>query len=310
MTRRQTRPVHGILLLDKPQGLSSNRALQSCLRLFDAAKGGHTGSLDPMATGLLPICFGEATKIAGLLLGSRKAYEAECLLGMTTNTDDADGEVMVVRPVPDIDESALRKVLAGFVGRIQQVPPAYSALKRDGVPMYARARGGEVVELAARAVDIHAIERLGRQGSRLRLRVTCGSGTYIRSLARDIGEKLGCGAHLTALRRLWVDPFLEPCMHTLDSLETLADVPDRLDDLLLPIDAGLIDMPAVHLDAAASQALAHGQAVPAGQTLTMGRYRAYAADGRLLALAEQRADGCLHALRGFHLPAPADAASA
>lgn len=310
MTRRTAkRPVHGILLLDKPRGLSSNQALQACRRLFGAAKGGHTGSLDPMATGLLPICFGEATKIAGLLLGSRKAYEAECLLGVTTDTDDAEGEVTATRPVPDFDETAWRRALWGLTGRIQQIPPAYSALKRDGVPMYVRARRGETVELAARPVDIHAIEWLGREGPRLRLRVTCGSGTYIRSLARDLGEKLGCGAHLTFLRRLWVEPFREPAMHTLDSLEALAGIPENLDRLLLPVDAGLASLPAVRLDADASQALAHGQGVRTAPALEPGRYRAYAADGRLLALAERRADGLLHVVRGFNLPVPPGPAS-
>src|SRR5690625_614511 len=302
MVRNSKRPVHGILLLDKPQGLSSNQALQACRRVFGAAKGGHTGSLDPMATGLLPICFGEATKVAGLLLGSRKAYEAECLLGVTTDTDDAEGDTVAARPVPDLDDDALQQALQGFVGRIEQVPPAYSALKRDGVPMYARARRGEDVELAARPVDIHAVEWLGRDGARLRFRVTCGSGTYIRSLARDLGERLGCGAHLTALRRLWVDPFVEPVMHTLDVLDGLAGRFERLDDLLLPVDAGLAGLPAAHLDAAASEALRHGQPVPAMQGLAPGRCRAHAADGRLRASAEVRADGRLHVLRGFNLP--------
>lgn len=302
MARNPKRPVHGILLLDKPQGLSSNQALQACRRVFRAAKGGHTGSLDPMATGLLPLCFGEATKIAGLLLGSRKAYEAECLLGVTTNTDDAEGETVATCSVPDLGDDVLRGALQGFVGRIEQVPPAYSALKRDGVPMYVRARQGEDVELAARPVEVHAIEWLGRDGPRLRFRVTCGSGTYIRSLARDLGEKLGCGAHLTALRRLWVDPFVEPDMHTLDALDGLAGRFEQLDNLLLPVDAGLAGLPAAHLDAAESEALRHGQFVPAAQGLGLGRCRAYAADGRLLALAEVRADRRLHVLRGFNLP--------
>lgn len=305
MTRRTLkRSVHGILLLDKPRGLSSNQALQACRRVFGAAKGGHTGSLDPMATGLLPVCFGEATKIAGLLLGSRKAYEAECLLGVTTDTDDAEGETVAIRPVPDLDDDVLRQALQGFVGRIEQVPPAYSALKRDGVPMYARARRGEEVELAARPVDIRAVEWLGRDAACLRFRVTCGSGTYIRSLARDLGEKLGCGAHLTALRRLWVDPFVEPEMHTLEALDGLAGRFAQLDSLLLPVDAGLVGLPAAHLDAAASEALRHGQSVPATPGLVPGRCRAYAADGRLLALAEVRDDRRLHVLRGFNLPGP------
>lgn len=305
MPRDRMRAVDGILLLDKPGGLSSNHALQACRRLFRAAKGGHTGSLDPLATGLLPICFGEATKIAGLLLGSRKAYLAECLLGATTDTDDADGKILTTHPVPDLDDADVCRSLQGFIGRIQQVPPAYSALKRGGVPQYVRARRGESVQLAARPVHIEAIELLGRTGPSLRLRVTCGAGTYIRSLARDLGEKLGCGAHLTALRRLWVDPFREPAMHTLDQLETIATTPDALDRLLLPVDMGLAMLPAVHLDVADSEALAQGQAVRMAGGAAPGRCRAYAADGRLLALAEVRGDGRLYVIRGFRLPAPA-----
>ncbi|HET6586471.1 MAG TPA: tRNA pseudouridine(55) synthase TruB [Oleiagrimonas sp.] len=298
MSRKLRRPVHGILLLDKPQGLSSNQALQACRRLFQAAKAGHTGSLDPMATGLLPLCFGEATKVAGLLLGSRKAYMAECKLGETTRTDDAEGEVLAQREVPVLDADAIEQALQRFIGTIDQVPPAFSALKRDGVPMYVRARRGEEVVMSARQVQIDDITLLSWQKPFLRLRVTCGSGTYIRSLARDLGEALGCGAHLTALRREWVDPFTQPVMHTLDALENMTL--QQLDDLLLPVDAGLEAMPPVHLDAAASQALAHGQSVP--MDLVEGRYRAYAQGGNLLALAEIRQDGRLHVLRGFHLP--------
>lgn len=298
MSRKFRRPVHGILLLDKPQGLSSNEALQAARRLYRAAKGGHTGSLDPMATGLLPLCFGEATKIAGLLLGSRKAYVAECRLGETTDSHDAEGEIMLRRDVPELDATAIKQALARFIGVIDQVPPAFSALKRDGVRMYVHARRGDEVELPARQVCIDDIALLEWQPPFLRLRVTCGSGTYIRSLARDLGEALGCGAHLTALRREWVEPFVQPAMHTLDALESMT--PDQRDGLLLPVDAGLMALPAVHLDAAGSVALRHGQGVPADAP--EGRCRAYAADGRLLALAERRADGCVHVLRGFNLP--------
>jgi tRNA pseudouridine55 synthase len=303
MSRPSYRRVDGILLLDKPLGLSSNQALQAVRRLFRAAKGGHTGSLDPLASGLLPICFGEATKVAGLLLGARKAYAAECLLGVTTRTDDGEGEVVARCPVPALDDAAIRAALTAFSGRIVQVPPAFSAIKRDGVPMYVRARRGEDVDVPPREVEVHAIELLGRTGDRLRLRIECGSGTYIRSLARDLGEALGCGAHLTALRRLWVEPFRMPIMHTLEALQTLAAAtPERLDGVLLPVDAGLAALPAVHLDAASSQALAQGQGVALDAGPAPGRCRAYADDGRLLALADYRDDGRLHVLRGFHLP--------
>lgn len=299
MPRSRKRAVHGILLLDKPKGLSSNEALQAAKRLYRAAKAGHTGSLDPMATGLLPLCFGEATKVASQLLGSHKAYEAECLLGITTDTDDAEGETREQREVPALDTATIEQALRGFVGTIDQVPPAFSALKRDGVRMYERARRGETVELEARNVTIHDIELLDWESPRLRFRVTCGSGTYIRSLARDLGAVLGCGAHLTALRRLWVDPFTTPVMHSTQALEALT--PEALEQRLLPVDAGLRLLPAVHLDADHTRAMGHGQGVPLAARKP-GRYRAYAHDGRLLALAERRADGLLHVVRGFNLP--------
>ncbi|HEY6985320.1 MAG TPA: tRNA pseudouridine(55) synthase TruB, partial [Rhodanobacteraceae bacterium] len=191
MKRKQTRDVHGILLFDKPSGLSSNQALQAVRRLYGAAKAGHAGSLDPLATGLLPICFGEATKIAGLLLGSRKAYLTECRLGATTDTDDAEGRVIETRSTPTLDDDAVRSALATLTGRIRQIPPAYSAIKREGEPLYRRARRGETVEAPPREVEVHQFRLIERLPSALRLFVECGSGTYVRSLVRDLGERLG-----------------------------------------------------------------------------------------------------------------------
>ena len=222
MTRITFRRLDGLLLLDKPGGMSSNAALQIARRLFRAEKGGHTGSLDPLATGLLPLCFGEATKIAGLLLGSAKAYDAEVVLGQTTDTDDADGVVLRERPVPPISAEALDAALAPLRGRIRQRAPIYSALKQGGEPLYVKARRGDAIEAPEREVEVHAIDVLAQQPTRLTLRVTCGSGTYIRSLARDLGETLGCGAHIAGLRRLWVDPFREAPMVTLDTLRAMA----------------------------------------------------------------------------------------
>lgn len=294
----RSRLLNGILLLDKPAGLSSNAALQAVRRLFGASKGGHTGSLDPLATGLLPLCFGEATKIAGLLLGSRKAYETEALLGVTTTTDDAEGEPVEHRPVPPLDEATIRAALATLTGRIVQVPPVYSALKQDGVPLYARARAGEDVQAKPREVEVRRFELLERDGARLRLLVECGSGTYVRSLVRDLGERLGCGAHVTRLRRLWVEPFLEPRMYTLDELTRLAESgPDALDALLLPIEQGLAGHPQVRLDAGQAARLRQGQTIafagPDGECVAVD------AEGRAVALAEIR-DQRLHALRGFN----------
>jgi len=261
MTRIQFRRLDGILLLDKSTGMSSNAALQVARRLFRAEKGGHTGSLDPLATGLLPLCFGEATKIAGLLLGSAKAYDAEIVLGQTTDTDDAEGQVLLQRPVPAISAEALQAALAPLTGNIRQRAPIYSALKQGGEPLYVKARRGEVIEAPEREVQVHAIEVLEQQPERLRLRVTCGSGTYIRSLARDLGERLGCGAHISALRRLWVEPFREPVMVTLDQLRVMAEAGDEagMDALLLPLAAGLAEYPRVDLDAAQAHRFCVGQ---------------------------------------------------
>ena len=251
------RRLDGILLLDKPQGMSSNAALQAARRLFRAEKGGHTGSLDPLATGLLPLCFGEATKIAGLLLGSAKAYEAGIRLGVVTDTDDADGQVLRERPVPGLDTAAVRAALVPLTGRIRQRAPVYSALKQGGEPLYAKARRGEAIEAPEREEEVRAIEILGLDGADLRLRVTCGSGTYIRSLARDLDEALGCGAHIPALRRLWVEPFLQPAMYRLDALEQMDEA--AREACLLPLDAGLAGFPKVVLDAGSESRFRQGQ---------------------------------------------------
>ncbi|MEG3191648.1 tRNA pseudouridine(55) synthase TruB [Lysobacter sp. D1-1-M9] len=263
--RTKFRPLHGLLLLDKPAGLSSNQALQQARHLFRAEKGGHTGSLDPLATGLLPLCFGEATKIAGLLLGARKAYETTAVLGTTTDTDDADGMPLLQRTLPSLDDAAfataLEAALAPLRGHIVQRAPVYSALKQGGEPLYARARRGETIEAPERNVVVHALELLGREGPRLRLRIECGSGTYVRSLVRDIGEALGCGAHVEVLRRLWVEPFTQPRMYTLEQLRALSDAHGEaaLDACLLPIEAGLAGFPRVLVDAAQAERLGQGQ---------------------------------------------------
>lgn len=302
MSRIKFRDLHGILLLDKPLGVSSNQALQSARRLLRAAKGGHTGALDPLATGLLPLCFGEATKIAGTLLGARKAYVAECRLGATTTTADLEGEVMLERPVPMLDDAAIEAALAPFRGRIVQVPPVYSAIKQDGEPLYVKARRGEAVEVPSREVEVYRLELLERSGDRLRLHVECGSGTYIRSLAVDLGERLGCGAHLTSLRRLWVEPFREPAMVTLEALQLAVSTGDQaMDALLLPVAAGLADLPAVRLDAMQSLAVSQGQQIVMTPVPCIGRCATFTHDGRLLALGEMAEDGRLRILRGFNL---------
>jgi tRNA pseudouridine55 synthase len=302
--RRGARDLHGVLLLDKPLGLSSNKALQMALAILRAAKGGHTGALDPLATGLLPLCFGEATKIAGSLLGSRKAYVAECRLGITTTTADREGEIVQQRAIPTLDDTTIEAALAPLRGRIVQVPPVYSALKQDGEPLYLKARRGESVQVPPREVEIDRLQLVSRTGDTLILYVECGSGTYIRSLAVDLGESLGCGAHLTALRRLWVDPFREPVMVTLDQLREAAELGEEvLDRLVLPLAAGLCDLPALHFDPAASHAVSQGRQIEWPGDAPRERSAAFASDGRLLALVDCDGQGRVRILRGFNLPA-------
>lgn len=281
------RPLDGLLLLDKPQGLSSNQALQQVRRLFRAEKAGHTGSLDPLATGLLPVCFGEATKIAGLLLGSRKAYETIARLGVTTDTDDADGQPLRERPVPTLDEATLEAALAPLRGRIAQRAPIYSALKQGGEALYARARRGEAVEAPVREVEVFRLEVLERTAEAVRLHVECGSGTYVRSLVRDLGEALGCGAHVAMLRRLWVEPFRAPRMYTLEELAACAALGEAaLDACLLPLEDGLAGFPQVRLDAEGARRLGQGQRLRAPAGTTEGMAAAYGPDGRCLGLVE------------------------
>lgn len=303
--RRKHRKVDGILLFDKPRGLSSNQALQQVRRLFGAEKAGHTGSLDPLATGLLPVCFGEATKIAGRLLGSRKAYDTVARLGVVTDTDDADGQPLRERPVPALDLGTLDAALHALSGRILQRPPIYSALKRGGEPLYAKARRGEQVEVEPREVDVHAFELqsaadlLDAGEPLLRLHVECGSGTYVRSLVRDLGEALGCGAHVVELRRLWVDPFRDPRLWTLQALEQLAQRGvHALDACLLPVESGMAAWPEVVVDAGQAARLAHGQAID-GAFHPVGEVAIYGQAGKALGLGWVDAQGLLQPRRLF-----------
>jgi tRNA pseudouridine55 synthase len=308
--RTAFRKLHGILLLDKPHGLSSNQALQRVRHLFRADKAGHTGSLDPLATGLLPICFGEATKIAGGLLGARKAYDTVARLGMVTDTDDAEGQLLRERPVPTLTIDRIDAELRTLTGRIRQRPPIYSALKRGGEPMYAKARRGEIVEMEEREVDVHAFELESAADlldtpvesggpSLLRLHVECGSGTYVRSLVRDLGERLGCGAHVAELRRLWVDPFRDPRMWTLDALQALAQRGERsLDACLLPIETGMTSWPQVAVSEAQAERLGQGQAV-AGGFHPSGSVAIFDEAGKALGLGEVDAEGRLRPQRLF-----------
>jgi len=293
------RELDGILLLDKPRGISSNAALQQARRLFAAEKGGHTGSLDPLATGLLPLCFGEATKIAGLLLAERKAYETLARFGIETDTADADGEVISQRPVLPLEVSAVEAALQVFLGRIRQIPPIYSALKQGGEPLYLKARRGDHVEVEAREVEIYAIELMELGPDWARLRIECGSGTYIRSLVRDLGAALGCGAHVAELRRLWVEPFQNPLMYSLDALQdAAAHGRDALDALLLPLEAGLAHVPQLRLSDEQAHRLGQGQALE-WPDQSAGDYAVMSMTGRALGLVQLEADGRLRPRRLF-----------
>ena len=249
--RVQRRPVHGVLLLDKPLGLSSNQALQKAKWLLRAEKAGHTGTLDPLATGVLPLCFGAATKFSGLHLDADKTYEATLQLGVTTTTGDAEGEVIERRAVPAITPEQLEAVRQRFLGRITQVPPMHSALKKDGKALYEYARAGMEVERAPREVAIHALNlalaQVDQAQAAIKIEVTCSKGTYIRTLGEDIGRALGCGGHLTRLRRTATGPFVAAQCTTLPALEALDDH-ERL-NLLQPAEALLPDHTAVTLAA-------------------------------------------------------------
>jgi tRNA pseudouridine55 synthase len=286
------RTVNGILLLDKPAGLTSNAALQEVKKLYRARKAGHTGSLDPLATGLLPICFGEATKISGFLLDADKHYRVQCRLGERTNTGDSEGEVLERRPVEAVTEAALREAIEGFLGDIEQIPPMYSALKHKGERLYNLARQGLEVEREPRTVTIYALELLGFTGDHAELMVHCSKGTYVRTLVEDIGEILGCGAHVSALRRLGVGPFDESGMHDMEALEALASEGyPALDRLLLPIEAGLAQWPGVSLSGDAAFYLRQGQPVLVPQAPTEGWVRLYEGDQQFIGMGEILDDG-------------------
>ncbi len=300
------RPVHGILLLDKPLGISSNAALQKAKRLFQAQKAGHTGSLDNLATGLLPVCFGEATKLSGFLLSADKAYEAECQLGVTTTTADAEGEVLLQRDVPELNEAQLIELLQGFLGAQEQVPPMYSALKHQGQTLYSLARQGKTVEREARSIQIEELRLLSWTADKLRFYVRCSKGTYVRTLAEDIGETLGCGAHITALRRVAVGQYRD--MVTLEQLQDCFDQDGvaGLDEHLLPLETALPQFPSVTLAPDLATRLCHGQTVlvPEVQLVGGSVVRVFAEgeeSARFLGLGEMKHEGALMPKRLLNL---------
>lgn len=297
--RRRGRDVHGVVLLDKPCGLSSNQALQKVRRLYNARKAGHTGSLDPLATGMLPICLGEASKTAGHMLDADKTYQATLHLGQATTTGDAEGDVIETAAVPDLDSQAIEQALEGFLGESAQVPPMYSALKVDGRPLYELARRGEEVERQPRRITVYRLEWLGWARPELRFEVHCSKGTYVRTLGEDIARRLGCCGHLTALRRTAVGVFDPKAMISLRDIETLAEN-HRLESCLLPVDAGLSHWPMVALDEAAGLRFGHGNAVMV-DAAPVDQVRVVGVTGRLLGLGKITADQKLHPTRVFQL---------
>lgn len=297
MGRRKNkgRNISGVLLLDKPQGSTSNQVLQQVKRLFGAAKAGHTGSLDPLATGMLPICFGEATKISAFLLDADKRYYLRCQLGVSTNTGDAEGEIIETFDASSISEQDIKAILPEFIGEIEQVPPMYSALKHNGERLYNLARQGIEVERKARRITIYDIRFISmtrdeEQRVFLELEVSCSKGTYVRTLVEDIAKKLHSGAHITALRRLSVGPYSGE-MVTIEQLQALSEQGNHvLDACLQPIDSGVANWPDVHLGSDAAFYVKQGQAVMVPHAPTHGWVRIYEHND-FLGLGEIQDDG-------------------
>ncbi len=278
MSRRKHsyRDVHGLLPLDKPVGMTSNQALQVVKRIYRARKAGHTGSLDPIASGMLLICFGEATKISPYLLDADKSYLVTCALGVKTTTGDAEGEVTERKPVKEYSKRDLERVLTRFVGRIEQIPPMYSALKHRGTRLYKLARKGIEVERKPRAVTIHRLRMTDWTSVSIGLELECSKGTYVRTLVEDIGDALGCGAHVSALRRVRVGPYTEAAMIGMDELSSRAERGyAALDEVLKPIDSALGDCPSVQLDDDLAYYARLGQAVLVPGTPSSGVVRLY-----------------------------------
>lgn len=285
--------IDGILLLDKSIGLTSNGALQRVKRLFGAKKAGHTGSLDPLATGMLPICFGEATKFSQYLLESDKRYQVTVKLGIKTSTGDAEGEVIATRPVENVTAERLNTVLQQFMGMIHQIPPMFSAIKHQGRPLYELARKGIEVERALRTVQIFHLECTGLQTDTFQLDVHCSKGTYIRTLAEDIGEVLGCGAYVSALHRSSVTPYDGVKMYSFEALEELHQQhgPVALKQLLLPIESSVQALAAVKLSTSSAFYLRMGQPVMVPHLPTEGLVRLYGQDDVFMGVGEVLDDG-------------------
>ena len=297
------RNVNGILLLDKPLGMTSNKALQEVKNLLFARKAGHTGTLDPLATGLLAICFGEATKLANYIVDTEKHYRATAQLGITTATGDREGDVLEEKPVPTFTKADLESIFEQFLGEIMQIPPMYSALKYDGEPLYKLARQGIVVEREPRPITVHSITLLEMSESTFTVDIVCSKGTYIRTLLEDIGEKLGCGAHASALRRIALGAFSEQDMVDMDTLRH-AEQHDReaLNSYVKPVEMALTDWPEVKLSPDAAYYLRQGQAVTVPHAPTSGLVRLTADESNFIGVGKILDDGQVAPKRLLNLP--------
>jgi len=291
--RNRVNNIHGIILLDKPAEMTSNAALQALKRLLNVKKAGHTGSLDPIATGMLPICIGEATKFSQYLLESDKYYQVVAKLGVQTTTGDSEGEILATFPIVDITEEKIRQVLAKFLGITEQTPPMYSALKYKGKPLYELARQGIEVPRQPRSIQIHSIQFDAMDADSFSFTVHCTKGTYVRTLVEDMGKILGCGAHVCQLRRLAVAPFQNTTMHSLDDLHDFhkqAGV-DKLRELVLPMEAAVKSFPAVKLATASAFYLRMGQAIRVAHLPTCKYIRLLTESGQFLGIGEVLPDG-------------------
>lgn len=289
--KRKGRNVTGILLLDKPDSMSSNSALQRAKRIYQAAKAGHTGNLDPLATGMLPLCFGDATKFSEFLLNASKCYRGTVALGTTTTTGDKEGEVTATAPIPAITAEQLRSILDNFTGTIQQQPPMYSALKQNGVALYKLAREGKTVDRPLRTVEIYHIELLHMTPESFEIEVRCSKGTYIRTLAEDIGTNIGCGAHLAALRRTAVGDYTEANMVTMQQLLDSEEDLSLLDAYLLPLDSILQQFPELKISATGEFYLRQGQPVQVSQAPANGWVRLYNGQEHFIGVGQILDDG-------------------
>jgi tRNA pseudouridine55 synthase len=299
--RPRGRDIQGILLFDKPDGMTSNKALQEVKFLFFAQKAGHTGSLDPLATGLLPICFGNATRVSSFLLDADKRYDVVCKLGTTTTTGDAEGDIVQTCEVPALQQDQVSALLQEkFTGQLSQIPPMYSALKHKGQRLYDLARQGIEVEREPRQIQIYGLELVSLEADELGIKVHCSKGTYVRTLVEDIGQALGTGAHVSALRRTSVGPYVEPTMVTLEQLRHIKETDVKsLDGLLLPTETALQQYPDVYLDADSVFYMRQGQAIQIPKAPTSGWVRLYSADKEFMGMGAIQDDGKVAPKRMF-----------